>query len=262
VGSPRPAGALAVALETSSRTPSVAACELDALPIAAAPPLAAAFVEERLSGERQHASDLLPALDRLLRRLAESSRAERGAGSPAGSPASLIGAVVVGLGPGSYTGLRVGVATALGLARGTGALLRGVPSGEALAWAELSAGQEAVVLLDARQGELYFAHYRREAGEVAAVRAPCVAKAGELARLLPRDVPIFGSPGIERAAPLDASALARLRTDAVPSAAALLELGLARLVRLGAHAPAELEPLYLRAFAAKLRRLGTAPPGR
>ena len=46
--------------------------------------------------------------------------------------------VLVGTGPGSYTGLRVGVATALGLARGTGAHLFGLPSLEARAWGALA----------------------------------------------------------------------------------------------------------------------------
>jgi tRNA A37 threonylcarbamoyladenosine modification protein TsaB len=67
-------------------------------------------------------------------------------------------------------------------------------------------------------------------------------------------MPIFGEAGIESAAQLEGGALARLRTDAVPRASALLELGLLRLEREGPHAPSELEPLYLRAFAAKARR--------
>jgi hypothetical protein len=45
-----------------------------------------------------------------------------------------------------------------------------------------------------------------------------------------------------------------LERDSRPRASSALELGLARLRVSGPHTPAEVEPLYLRAFAAKLRR--------
>ena len=157
--------------------------------------------------------------------------------------------IVVGTGPGSFTGLRVAVATALGLARGNGAALYGVPSGAALCWRELAVGEQAAVVLDARQGELYFAHYQREADDVRAIRAPCVLRPEELQALLPVNLRLFGEPGIERAAQLDAERCTSLCLDRSPSAAALLELGALRHAREGAHSADQLEPLYLRAFA-------------
>jgi tRNA threonylcarbamoyladenosine biosynthesis protein TsaB len=220
--------ALAVAFETSTRSPSIAVRFGEQLR------------ELRLEGDRPHASDLLPALDRLL--------------TECGARPSAIDALIVGLGPGSYTGLRVGVATALGLGYGTGARLRGVASVEVLAWQELKPGEQAAVLLDARQGQLYFARYERTADEIVTLHAPCVTTPAELGALLPEGTAIFGEPGIAEAAHLTAGQRAHLRIDATPSARALLELGLARLARLGPHSPAELEPLYLRAFAAQARR--------
>jgi len=217
-----------VALETSSRRPSVALRRGDERR------------EITLDGARAHASDLVPTLDRLCAELSCAPGAVEG--------------VLVGTGPGSYTGLRVGIATALGLVRATGAILRGVPSGETLAYGELRPGEECVFLLDARQGELYLAHYRREGDDVAVLRAPAVVAPGDLRRLLPEGVTIFGDETVARAATLTTAERARLRTDAVPHAAALLELGLHRVERSGPQSPDQVEPLYLRPFAAKTRR--------
>lgn len=217
-----------VALETSARAASVAVRHRSSTRAT------------RLEAERAHASDLFPELGRLFAELGASPRA--------------IEAVLVGTGPGSYTGLRVGIATALGLARGSGAKLLGVPSGETLAFERLRPGEEGVQLLDARSGELYFARYRRTEDEVEVVVAPIVLKPGELAAHLPVGTPIFGDSTVAEAAGLDAGARERLVTDATPSAAALLELGGRRLARGAFTDSAELEPLYLRPFAAKTRR--------
>jgi tRNA threonylcarbamoyladenosine biosynthesis protein TsaB len=220
--------ALVVALETSSRSPTVAVRAGDAM------------LEARLESARAHASDLVPALDRMLKEL--------------GATAAEITAVLVGTGPGSYTGLRVGIATALGIARGCCAALRGVPSGETLCYGELEPGEEAVVLLDARAGEIYFAHYRRREDEVEVLRPPCVLRPDEVATALPETVSIFGDETAARAAGLVSSARARIRAPALPRAQALLALGSLRLERLGAHAPSEVVPLYLRPFAVRQGR--------
>lgn len=80
--------------------------------------------------------------------------------------------VAVGVGPGSFTGLRVGLATAKGLALATGLALRGVDSLAALARgaigeARASAAGDAiaVVVVDAHRGELFVAAYACGAGD-------------------------------------------------------------------------------------------------
>jgi tRNA threonylcarbamoyladenosine biosynthesis protein TsaB len=219
---------LVVALETSARSASVAVAH------------GAGEVEVELEAARAHAGDLLPELDSIL----------RGIGA---SPAD-ISAVLVGTGPGSYTGLRVGIATALGIARGCAAALRGVPSGETLCFGELAPGEEAIVLLDARAGELYFAHYRRTASEVEVVRAPCVLRPDEVAAALPSSIAVFGDVSAFESARLAASGGVDLRAGRIPRARALLSLGAARLEREGGQDPAEVAPLYLRPFAVRQRR--------
>jgi tRNA threonylcarbamoyl adenosine modification protein YeaZ len=120
-------------------------------------------LEAELAEGRSHAADLLPELANLFRRA--------GIEPLAGSRA--LGAIVVGTGPGSYTGLRVGIATALGLARASGARVLGVPSIAALAWRELAPGEEGAILLDARANRLYFARYRRGERDLETLAPPC-----------------------------------------------------------------------------------------
>ena len=222
---------IAVAFETSGRPASVALNK------------DGESFEEVLTEGRAHASNLLPALERLM----ERAHVEHAA----------IDVVFVGTGPGSYTGLRVGIATALGIARGADAKILGIPSGESRTFAECEVGSEASLLLDARQGELYFAHYKRTQDGVETLHAPCVTTTAELDDRLPTSGILLGDATVAKAAELSSDRVERLRiadeSEGYPRAGALLELGLSRL---GAGESASMsapEPLYLRPFAAKPR---------
>lgn len=64
-------------------------------------------------------------------------------------------------GPGSFTGLRIGISTLKGLAEATGKPLVGISSLEALAWQVFPAERLIVSMLDARRKEVYVARYAR-----------------------------------------------------------------------------------------------------
>ena len=65
--------------------------------------------------------------------------------------------IAVGVGPGSFTGLRIGIATARALAQGTGAELAGVSSLRALALNAAEAARPVAAVIDARRGEVFAA---------------------------------------------------------------------------------------------------------
>jgi len=109
-----------------------------------------AVVEDARLGEaRKRASDLALVVDRLL----------KGQGWP---PHELT-AVIVGLGPGSYTGLRVGVASAKALAYATRCAFFGVETFAAIAERLPPEVETVSVISDALQGKLFRGDYRRNA---------------------------------------------------------------------------------------------------
>ena len=105
---------------------------------------------------RDHAEILLPLVDRVLRE--------------AGVALREIEAFAVAIGPGSFTSLRVGLATVKGLAFGTAQPVAAVSSLAALAWSAGASEAPLVPLLDARRGEIYAAIYERKADDLAEPR--------------------------------------------------------------------------------------------
>jgi tRNA threonylcarbamoyladenosine biosynthesis protein TsaB len=136
-----------LAIETSSRRGSVALLDGEQL--------IGSLEHEQ---PNSHAERLLPLVERLL--------------SEVGWPKSSLDRLGVGVGPGSFTGLRVGIALAEGLSVGLDRPLIGVGSLWAMAFGALteSAGP-CCALLDARREELFAAVYDRENRELAAPAA-------------------------------------------------------------------------------------------
>jgi tRNA threonylcarbamoyladenosine biosynthesis protein TsaB len=175
---------------------------------------------------RPHAAALLPAVERLL--------------GETGTAFDDLDAFAVSIGPGSFTGLRIGLATAKAFALG-GRPLAGVPTLAALAWPRRRAAPLLVASLDAQRGELYAAAY--EAGGELGLRvrwAECVLTPAELEARTPREALRVGAEGEG------------------PRAAAVAEMG-ARLLAAGAAQEAgALVPRYVRRAEAEARRLHSA----
>lgn len=175
---------------------------------------------------------------------------------------SALDAVALTVGPGSYTGLRIGASTAKGLCRTTGAALVPVPTLAALAEAArpfAPPGTLLGVVLASRRGEVYAAAFRCEDGALASAASPEALGSGEAARRF-RDLQaeqgaeslwLVGSgvarvgdalegDGTERPA-------AQLVENAWPTAGAVARLGAARLA--AGIAPVDVatfEPRYLK----------------
>ncbi len=140
--------ALRLGIDTSSRYLSLALATEQGEPIAA-----------RISVvDRKHAERIVPELNAILRE-ADVSRAA-------------LGSITVGIGPGSYTGLRVGVAAAQGLATALQLPLAGGCSLAAMAWGALEPDEVGVAVLDARRGNVYAATFAREDQRLHELQAP------------------------------------------------------------------------------------------
>src|SRR4051794_22577274 len=173
----------------------------------------------RLDETRRHARDLTPAVAELL----------AGAGW---RPRDLEG-VIVGVGPGSYTGLRVGVMSAKALAFATGCALLAVPTFDVIARQAPAESGTLHVLADAQQDKIYVQPFARGAADnqmKASGPLEIQAAADWLGRLTAGDW-VAGAGLRKHRAALPAGVNVVAEEHWPPGAAALLEIGLGRYGR-------------------------------
>jgi tRNA threonylcarbamoyladenosine biosynthesis protein TsaB len=199
------------------------------------------------TGRRRHAESVAPAVAHALEQ--------------AGLALGDVDGVVVDVGPGLFTGLRVGVATAKGLAQGLDVGLLGVTSLDVLARAAYDAGRTGpvVAVVDARRGEVFAARYDRDP---AAGGSPAPARFTPDALVTELSVggPVDGGDllavgdGADRYADHFAAVRGlRVARPTGPPPDALVALAAARLAG-GAHldAPEAVQPVYLRDADARI----------
>ena len=162
-----------------------------------------------------------------------------------------IGVVAVDLGPGLFTGLRVGVATAKAMAHALKVPMIGVASLDLLAFPVRHSSRLVLTAVDARRGELFYAFYRHVPGGVQRVSDHRVGTTADLAsELLARgDECLLVGDGVQRYRE-DLSAMTKVELAdpglAYPSASSLVQLAHAQALREEFVNPWELKPLYLR----------------
>ena len=201
-----------------------------------------------------HAKTLLPAIDRLL--------------ASCGMALTDLDGLAVSIGPGSFTGLRVGLATMMGFRAVTGLPLAAVPTLEAMAWNLRGAPDLLCPLLRARTGEVYWAQYQWLAdGSLKPVQEERVGTLEALAQSAHAPMLMFGEGWLLHKKEL-CSLLGRRSSEAEeappeamrPSAVSVGRAGAERLSRGEAAAPG-LSPRYVQRAEAELvwERRGGVP---
>lgn len=174
----------------------------------------------------------------------------------AGLSMAAVSGIAVGLGPGLYTGMRVGIATAQTLAHARSLPTVGLASLDLLAFEVRHVRRLVCAAVDARRGELFWAFYRHAPGGMLRVTefrlGPATKLAGEI-EAVREDVLCVGDGAIAERALLESTgAEVGWAANAHPSAEALAQLSIARFVREDTKRAEDLRPLYLRKADAKI----------
>ncbi|HEV2766923.1 MAG TPA: tRNA (adenosine(37)-N6)-threonylcarbamoyltransferase complex dimerization subunit type 1 TsaB [Acidimicrobiales bacterium] len=168
-----------------------------------------------------------------------------------------VGAVAADVGPGLFTGLRVGVVTAKALAMALRVPVVGVSSLDLLAFPVRWSHRRIVSVVDARRGEVFYGFYRQVPGGVQRVSEHRVASPEELCSEIlasGEDCLAVGDGALryaDRLAELIQVEVAEAGL-AYPSAASLVQLAHARAVREDFVNSWELAPVYLRKADAEI----------
>jgi tRNA threonylcarbamoyladenosine biosynthesis protein TsaB len=160
-----------------------------------------------------------------------------------------LGLIAVGVGPGLFTGMRVGLAAAKALALALRLPMIGISSLDLLAFPHRGSDKVIVPVIDARKGEVFYAMYRQVPGGVQRVAPPTVGPVDELVGdLLARsqDVLCLGDGAHRYREEILDGFHCEIGDDLHPSAAPLVQLAHARALREEWVSPAEIAPLYLR----------------
>lgn len=223
----------ALALETSGRLGSIALfCD-------------GALVEERTYPHGlQHAAAIVPMIDSLCR---ERSIAPK-----------QLEQIYISIGPGSFTGLRVGVTLAKTLAFSTGAKIVAVPSVDILVENLPADAANAIIVLDAKRGQIFTARYARNAdGNWINVEPAHLDTLAKMIERSPKPVHLIGEgiPFHRASIPESSDVIVADESLWLPSAAVVGRLGHSRAQTGDFVDPFHLLPTYVRLAEAEEKRL-------
>ena len=191
-----------------------------------------------------HSETLVPNIDEVLR-LADMKREE-------------LSAVAVSLGPGSFTGLRIGLAAAKAIAYALSIPLVGVPTLEVLAAAFPSLGALVAPLIDAQKGNAYFALYRFTENGLICEKEVVVASPQEIVEAIVGEKSSVTLAGdfarklVAKGVELPRNAKLAPMTHLMPRAALVAVRAIDRLKNGKGKSPMELEPIYVRRSEAEV----------
>ena len=166
--------------------------------------------------------------------------------------------VAVSLGPGSFTGLRIGLAAAKAIAYALSIPLVGVPTLEVLAAAFPSPGAIVAPLIDAQKGNGYFALYHFTETGLVCEKDVCVASPEEIADAIANEEsPVtlagdFARKLMQKGVELPKNASLAPITHIMPRAALVAARAVVRLKNGEGKSPMELEPIYVRRSEAEV----------
>jgi tRNA threonylcarbamoyladenosine biosynthesis protein TsaB len=100
--------------------------------------------------------------------------------------------LAVAVGPGSFSGIRVGMSVFKGLSLGLGIKICGVSTLEILAWQALEVGDLGVPVIEAGRGQVYSGFFRKSPNGIETIQSPRLVNKSELAEFIAR----FETPGV------------------------------------------------------------------
>lgn len=168
-----------------------------------------------------------------------------------------LSAVAVGLGPGLFTGMRVGVATAKTIAQALSVPLVGVPSLDLLAFEVRYSDRLIFPVIDAKRSEVFFAAYRQVPG---GVTRDSTYQVGSPERLLAeiqgqgKECLLVGHGALLYRSRLEGAEKVEFGSmaNAFPRSTSLVELAIPRLFREDFDRLFDVEPLYMRRTDAEI----------
>lgn len=202
------------------------------------------MVEKFLNNQKTHSQNIMPLIKQAI--------------EEAGIKPKDLGGIAVTKGPGSFTGLRIGMTIAKSLAQVLNIPIIGVSTLESLALNVLGVPGLICPILDARKNQVYAAVYYDRVGKLEMLEEPMAVALDDLLSKLKKfdrevtflgdAVPVYGSVITEVMGP---RALFAGKINSLPRAAATAELGMAMLQLGVSDDPLRLTPFYIRASEAE-----------